>query len=147
MWNVRYSFVLVVLHCNYYPYLTHLWPEIRKMISDNSSLHASSNTGYHSYSNGSWRNAPEVFLCTERPEETDWQFWCQRMSVTVTVIYTISHVVWSPQKRNFCMIIIFRDWESIKNMNKKRTFWKHSTVYLVGQLRLPPSLQGFSKIC
>ena len=42
------------------------------MISDNSSLHASSNTGNHSYSNGSWRNALEVFLCTERPEETDW---------------------------------------------------------------------------
>ena len=42
------------------------------MISDNSSLHASSNTGNHSHSNGSWRNAPEVFLCTERPEETDW---------------------------------------------------------------------------
>ena len=53
-------------------YLTHLWPEIRKMISDNSSLHASSNTGYHSHSNGSWRHVPEVFLCTERPEETDW---------------------------------------------------------------------------
>ena len=32
--NVRYSFVLVVLHCNYYPYLTYLWPEIRKMILD-----------------------------------------------------------------------------------------------------------------
>ena len=42
------------------------------MISDNSSLHASSNTSYHSHSNGSWRNAPEVFLCTERPDETDW---------------------------------------------------------------------------
>ena len=69
--NVIYSFVLVVLHCNYYPYLTYLWPEIRKMISDNSSLHASSNTGYHSHSSGSLRNAPEVFLCTERPEETD----------------------------------------------------------------------------
>ena len=69
--NVRYSFVLVVLHCNYYPYLTYLWPEISKMISDNSSLHASSNTGYHSHSNGSWRNAQEVFLCTERLEETD----------------------------------------------------------------------------
>ena len=74
--NVRYSFVLVVLHCNYYSYLTYLWPEIRKMISDNSSLHASSNTGYHSHSNGSWRNAPEVFLCTERPEETDWGGHC-----------------------------------------------------------------------
>ena len=44
------------------------------MISDNSSLHAFSNTGYHSHSNGSWRNAPEVFLCTERPEETDWKY-------------------------------------------------------------------------
>ena len=41
------------------------------MISDNSILHASSNTGYYSHSNGSWRHAPEVFLCTERPEETD----------------------------------------------------------------------------
>ena len=36
--NVRYSFVLVVLHCNYYPYLTYLWPEIRKMISDNTRV-------------------------------------------------------------------------------------------------------------
>ena len=41
------------------------------MISDDSSLNASSNTGYHSHSNGSWRNTPEMFLCTERPEETD----------------------------------------------------------------------------
>ena len=47
--------VVHVLHCNYYPYLTYLWPEIHehKMISDKSSLHASSNTGYHSHSNGS----------------------------------------------------------------------------------------------
>ena len=36
------------------------------MISDNSSLHASSNTGYHSQSNGSWRNAPEVFFQYEK---------------------------------------------------------------------------------
>ena len=52
-----------------------LWPlpwQIQSIPRDNSSLHASSNTGYHSQSNGSWRNAPEVFLCRERPEETDW---------------------------------------------------------------------------
>ena len=30
------------------------------------------NTGYHSHSNDSWRNAPDVFFRTERPEETDW---------------------------------------------------------------------------
>ena len=67
--NLRYSFVIVALHCNYYSYLTNLLPEIRKMISDNSSLHASRNTGYHSHNNGSWRNAPEMFSGTERPEE------------------------------------------------------------------------------
>ena len=60
--NVRYSFIILVLHCNYYPYLTNLCPEIRKMISGKSSLHASSNTCYHSHSNGSWSNAPEEFV-------------------------------------------------------------------------------------
>ena len=47
-----------------------MWPEICEIMSDNSSLHASSNTRYHSHGNGSWRNAPEVFFSYLRQDNS-----------------------------------------------------------------------------
>ena len=116
--NVRYSFVFVVLHCNYYPYLTYLWPEYVKWYQ---IIAVYMHTGYHSHSNGSWRNVPEVFLCTERPEETDW--WTSQTCFLLRYLrlpdMTVTQLYWLYFSCSQCVSILGSKQSRYKSRNRR----------------------------